>query len=75
MDSPASGRVPRVWGSSSGGGDPDDRCDDPIDDEAKGRPPPGISNVSASMLPQVLDPCRIADHKEPGRSADRRSGE
>ena len=33
-----------------------DRGDDPVDDQAERRPPAGVGNKAAPVLPQVLEP-------------------
>ena len=36
--------------------DGNDRGGDPVDDEAKRRPPPGVRNEMTSVLPEILEP-------------------
>src|SRR5438105_10695486 len=49
----------------------DDESDNPVNHETEGRPPPSLGNVSAPVLPQILDPvARITEHEKPGWSSD-----
>jgi len=55
--------------------DSKDSSDDPIDDEAKRRPPPSISDELGAVLPKILEAMPPeANHEEPRRSGDARRG-
>jgi hypothetical protein len=57
------------------GGDEDDedRCDDPVDDQAERRPPASVGHLVAPVLPQVLKPMAgEAGHQQPRRPGDPR---
>jgi hypothetical protein len=51
----------------------ENRCDDPVDDQAERRPPPSVGNILVAVLPQVLEPMAgEAGHQQPCWSGDRR---
>ncbi len=56
--------------------DGDDRCGDPVDDEAERGPPPSVRNELTSVLPEILEPVAHKPYDEqPGRSRDGRGSD
>src|SRR6266699_3503163 len=51
--------------------DDENHGDEPVDGGAKRRPPPGVGNVVAALLPEVFETVAcVAKDEEPGRPGD-----
>src|SRR2546421_9614377 len=55
--------------------DGENHGDEPVDGGAERRPPPGVGNVVAALLPEVLETMAcVAKDQEPGRPGDAHRG-